>query len=254
MSDRRRFLKGLTSLPLATVLANPRLAAAVSAGLKEVEAKLLDGRRVKAALAVPQGQAKGSILLVHEWWGLNNQIKSVASEFANQGYTALAVDLYHGKVAGTRDGARNLMQSVDSKVATETLNVWVKRLHEDARAGAKLATIGWCFGGGWSLNASLAAPVDATIVYYGRVNKTAEELSVLRGPVLGHFATQDKWINKQMVSGFESAMDAAGKSYTSHWYDAQHAFANPTSARYDAEDAALAWQRTLEFLKRHLGS
>ncbi len=254
MSDRRRFLKGLTSIPLATVLASPGLAAAVSAGLQEVEARLADGRTIKGALAVPQGQATGSILLVHEWWGLNNQIKSVASEFANQGYTALAVDLYHGKVADTRDGARNLMQSVDPKVATETLNIWVKRLYEDARAGAKLTTIGWCFGGGWSLNASLAAPVDATIVYYGRVNKTAEELSVLKGPVLGHFATQDKWINKQMVSGFESAMDAAGKSYTSHWYDAQHAFANPTSARYDAEDAALAWQRTLEFLKRHLDS
>ncbi len=254
MSDRCRFLKGLTSIPLATVLANPRLAAAVSAGLQEVKATLADGRTVKGALAVPQGQATGSILLVHEWWGLNNQIKSVASEFSNLGYTALAVDLYHGKVADTRDEARSLMQSVDPKVATETLNIWVKRLREDARAGAKLATIGWCFGGGWSLNASLAISVDATVVYYGRVNKTAEELSALKGPVLGHFATQDKWINKQMVSDFESAMDAAGKSYTSYWYDAQHAFANPTSARYDAEDAALAWQRTLEFLKRHLAS
>ena len=70
MSDRRRFLKGLTSLPLATILANPRLAAAVSAGLQDVEAELSDGRTVKAALAVPQGQANGSILLVHEWWGL----------------------------------------------------------------------------------------------------------------------------------------------------------------------------------------
>jgi carboxymethylenebutenolidase len=70
MSDRRRFLKGLTSLPLATVLANPRLAAAISAGLQEVEAKLSDGRTIKAALVVPRGQANGSILLVHEWWGL----------------------------------------------------------------------------------------------------------------------------------------------------------------------------------------
>ena len=254
MSDRRRFLKGLTSLPLATVLASPRLAAAVSAGLQEVEAKLADGRTVKAALATPQGQANGSILLVHEWWGLNDQIKSVASEFANQGYTALAVDLYHGKVADTGDGARTLMKAVDPKVTTETLKIWVRWLREDARAGGKVATIGWCFGGGWSLNASLGAPVDATIVYYGRVNKTADELSALKGPVLGHFATQDKWINKQMVSGFESAMGAAGKRYTSHWYDAQHAFANPTSARYDAEDAALAWQRTLDFLKRQLRS
>ncbi len=254
MSDRRRFLKGLTSLPLATVLANPRLAAAVSAGLQEVEAKLADGRTVKAALANPQDQAKGSILLIHEWWGLNDQIKSVASDFANQGYTALAVDLYHGKVADTPDGARALMKSVDPNVATETLKLWVPWLRANSRAGGKVATIGWCFGGGWSLNASLAAPVDATIVYYGRVNKTADELSSLKGPVLGHFATQDNWINKEMVSGFEAAMDAAGKSYTNYWYDAQHAFANPTSARYDAGDAALAWQRTTDFLKRQLRS
>ncbi|NCF28547.1 MAG: dienelactone hydrolase family protein [Gammaproteobacteria bacterium] len=253
MSDRRRFLKGLTSLPLATVLASPRLAAAVSAGLQEVEAKLSDGRTVKAALATPQGQTKGSILLIHEWWGLNNQIKSVASEFADQGYKALAVDLYRGHVADTRADARALMKAVDPMAATETLNVWVKWLREDARAGDKIATIGWCFGGGWSLNASLSSPVDATIVYYGRVNKTADELGTLKGPVLGHYATQDQWINKEMVSGFESAMDAAGKTYTSHWYDAQHAFANPTSARYDGEDAALAWRRTLDFLKQQLG-
>jgi carboxymethylenebutenolidase len=251
MSDRRRFLKGLTSLPLATVLANPRLAAAVSAGLQEVEAKLSNGETVKAALARPQGQAKGSILLIHEWWGLNDQIKSVAAEFANQGYSALAVDLYRGYVAETRPDARALMKSVDAKIATETLTLWVKWLRENGPAGGKVATIGWCFGGGWSLNASLATPVDATIVYYGRVNKTADDVSALKGPVLGHFATQDQWINKEMVSGFEAAMDAAGKSYTNHWYDAQHAFANPTSARYDEQDAALAWQRTLDFLRQH---
>jgi carboxymethylenebutenolidase len=252
MSNRRRFLKGLTSLPLATILANPRLAAAVSAGLQEVETKLADGRTVKAALAIPQDQAKGSILLIHEWWGLNNQIKSVASEFANQGYTALAVDLYDGTVASTADSARGLMNAVDAKAATATLEMWVQWLRENSVSGAKVATMGWCFGGGWSLNASLAAPIDATVVYYGRVNKTAAELSALKGPVLGHFATQDQWINKEMVAGFESAMDAAGKTYTNYWYDAQHAFANPTSARYDAADAALAWQRTIEFLTLQL--
>ncbi len=254
MSNRRRFLKGLTSLPLATVLANPRLAAAVSAGLEEVEAKLSNGKTVKAALARPQGQVKGNILLIHEWWGLNDQIKSVASEFANHGYRALAVDLYSGRVADNRAAARILMKAVEPEVATETLQVWVKWLRDRSRRGEKVATIGWCFGGGWSLNASLAAPVDATIVYYGRVNKTADELSTLEGPMLGHFATQDEWINKEMVAGFESAMDAAGKTYTNYWYDAQHAFANPTSARYDEEDAALAWQRTLDFLKQHVGS
>jgi len=252
MSDRRLFLKGVTSLSLAAVLANPRLAAAVSAGLQEIDAKLSDGRTVKAALAVPHGQAEGSILLVHEWWGLNDQIKSVASEFASQGYTALAVDLYNGNVAGTADGARSLMNTVDPKAATQTLDVWVRWLREHALPGGKVATIGWCFGGGWALNASLASPIDATVIYYGDVAKTAEELASLQGPVLGHFALHDQWINKQMVSGFEAAMDAAGKPYTNYWYDAQHAFANPTSARYDAGDAALAWQRTSDFLKQEL--
>jgi len=252
MSDRRRFLKGLTSLPLATVLANSRLAAAVSAGLQEVEAKLSSGETVNAAFARPQGQPRGAILLIHEWWGLNDQIKSVAAEFANQGYTALAADLYGGRVADSRAAARILMSKVDADVATETLETWIEWLRAHSAAGTKVATIGWCFGGGWSLDASLAAPIDATIVYYGRVNKTAAELAALKGPVLGHFATQDEWINRDMVSGFEAAMDVAGKSYTSYWYDAQHAFANPTSARYDEADAALAWQRTLEFLDRQM--
>jgi carboxymethylenebutenolidase len=121
---------------------------------------------------------------------------------------------------------------------------------EGAQAGhrqAKLGTVGWCFGGGWSLNTGIAEPVDATVVYYGRVTKTAAELGHLKGPVLGHFAAMDKWINRDMVSGFEAELNKAGKTYTSHWYEADHAFANPTSARYDEADAKLAWQRTTAF-------
>ena len=90
------------------------------------------------------------------------------------------------------------------------------------------------------------------MVYYGRVEKPAADLKSLEGPVLGHFATRDKWINRDMVGKFEAAMKAAGKAYTSHWYEADHAFANPTGARYDAADAKLAWKRTLEFFKAHL--
>jgi len=253
MSDRRVFLRALSSLPLSVVLANPRISRAVSARLQEVEAKLADGRTIKGALAEPQDQATGGILLIHEWWGLNDQIKSVAAELAKEGYVALACDLYGGAVATARDEARALMQAVDPGVATETVATWVEWLRSHPDTAANVATIGWCFGGGWSLNASLAAPVDATIIYYGNVAKTAEQLKALGGPVLGHFATQDQWIDREMVSGFERAMDAAGKQYTTYWYDAQHAFANPTSARYDAEDAALAWKRTLDFLRKHLG-
>jgi len=92
------------------------------------------------------------------------------------------------------------------------------------------ARSGWCFGGGWSFNASLGAPVDATIVYYGRCDKSTEELAPLHGPVLGHFAEQDDWINQEMVDYFEIALLQVGKGYALHWYDAKHAFDNPTQA------------------------
>jgi carboxymethylenebutenolidase len=112
--------------------------------------------------------------------------------------------------------------------------------------------MGWCFGGGWALNASIAEPVDATVVYYGRVDKPADQLAKLKGPVLGHFATRDEFIDEAMVGSFEKAMAEAGKPVTVYWYEADHAFANPSGGRYDEADAALAWSRTMEFLRQTL--
>jgi len=254
MSKRREILRGVAALPLAALLADPRLARAAAAGLEPVTTKLPDGSTVAAALAVPEGDSRAGVLLVHEWWGLNDQIKSVAADLAGEGYLSLAVDLYDGKVTDQPDEARKLTRSVNPERATATLVAWLNWLRRDPRSHGKLATIGWCFGGGWSLNASLAAPVDATVVYYGRVDKSAAELAPLQGPVLGQFATRDKWINHAMVNGFTAAMKAAGKSLETHWYNANHAFANPTTARYDAADAALAWRRTLDFLQANLGT
>lgn len=249
---RRQVLTGLAQLPLAAVLADPKLARAAAAGLQDVSITTAGGKRVRAALALPQTTPASAVLLVHEWWGLNDQIKAVAAELAKQGYVALAVDLYGGKVADTPEGAQALMKQVDGAVATDTLVSWIGWLRANDKVSGKIATIGWCFGGGWSLNASIAAPVEATVVYYGRVNRSAEDLKRLKGPVLGHFATRDNWINREMVGGFEAAMREAGKSVESHWYEADHAFANPTGARYDESDAKLAWRRTLAFLKKHL--
>ncbi len=252
MTTRRDVIRTLAGLPLAVVLADPRLAAAAASGLESVRIRTASGKEVAGALALPQREARGGILLVHEWWGLNDQIKSVAAEFAKEGYVALACDLYNGNVTADRTDARALMKSVDPEAATETVTAWINWLRERKDTHNRLATIGWCFGGGWSLNASLAAPVNATIVYYGNVRKDEFDLESLKGPVLGHYATEDQWINREMVNGFEEAMREAGKVYTSHWYEAKHAFANPTSARYDDEDAALAWSRTLAFLREHL--
>jgi len=256
MYHRRTLLKGaatgVAGLPLATVLADPLIARAVAQELDTVTVTTPGGRDVSATLALPETTPAAAVLLIHEWWGLNDQIKSVANELANLGYVALAVDLMGGEVATTPEEARALTQSVVPGEATETLTTWIDWLKSHEATTGRVATMGWCFGGGWSIQASMAAPVDATVVYYGRVPADAGALAGLQSPVLGHFATQDGFIDAAMVDAWTNAMNAAEKSYTVHWYDADHAFANPTGNAYDSADADLAWRRTLDFLSDHL--
>jgi carboxymethylenebutenolidase len=177
---------------------------------------------------------------------------SVAADLGGRGYMALAIDLYDGRRTDDPEEARGFLEQLDPAKATDTVMSWLGALKNRPEATGKVGTVGWCFGGGWSLNASIAFPVDATVVYYGKVDRPARQLARLQGPVLGHFAERDPWINKEMVSAFEQAMDEAGKPYTVHWYDADHGFANPTTGQYDRKDASLAWSRTLEFYRDHL--
>jgi carboxymethylenebutenolidase len=237
--------------PLAAVLADPKLAAAEAAALETVTITTPSGRAAKGALAKP-GRKAPAILLIHEWWGLNDQIKSVAAELANQGYLALACDLYEGVVTSDANKAGALMEALDQKKARETLAAWVDWLRDHPDGNGKVATIGWCMGGGLSLVASLAAGADATIIYYGSVDTPEQELAKLKGPVLGHFAEKDGWINHPMVDPFVRRLEKLGKMHEIHWYDADHAFANPTGQHYDKKDAAISWGRTLEFLKANL--
>ena len=257
MLARRDVLRHVASAPIATgglaaVLANPDLARAAAESLETVTIETPGGKQVSAAFGAPAISPAPAILLVHEWWGLNDQIMAVAADLVGQGYAALSVDLYDGQVADNPDDAKAYMNAVDAAMANETLGAWIDWLRARDDLTGKVGTVGWCFGGGWSLNASLDRPVEATVIYYGNVEKGAAELAPLAGPVLGHFATQDQWINEAMVSGFEAAMAEAGKALTVYWYDANHAFANPSGANYDEADAALAWQRTMEFFGTHL--
>lgn len=257
-TPRRSVLKGAVGasaigLPLATVLADPRLARAQADALETVFLTVPGGRTVSAALGLPDIVPAGAVLLIHEWWGLNDQVKAVAAEIAAAGYIALAVDLMGGAVATTPDAARAQTQAVDPAEATETLVAWIEWLKALDAGNGGVVTLGWCFGGGWSLNAALATPVDGTVVYYGRVPDDPEALANLSGPVLGHFATRDGFIDEAMVGGFTAAMQEAGKPFDIHWYVADHAFANPTGGAYDADDASLAWSRTLTFIRAVLG-
>lgn len=253
MLARRKLVTGLAGLPLAAILADPRLAALAAETTESVSITTKGGETVSGAIALPASQPAPALLLIHEWWGLNDEIKSMAAEFAKQGYVALAADLYAGSVAMSPQEAQALMQSVDAEKATDTLVSWVEWLRANPAVNGKVATIGWCFGGGWAINAAMATPVEATVIYYGRLPQSAEEVKSVGGPVLGHFGEKDQFINRDMVSGFERAMKEAGKELTVHWYDADHAFANPTGANYDQADAQTALQRTLDFLKRALG-
>lgn len=251
--QRRLFLKGLAVLPLAVVLADPVLARAAAGSLKKVTITAPTGESMVAEVVLPATLPAPAIVMIHEWWGLNDQIRATAAEYANQGFIALAVDLYGKPAATTPEGARALTQSVDPVAATDKLKAAVAYLKDHKDCTGKVGVVGWCFGGGWSLNTALATNVDAVVVYYGNVAKTPEQVATLNAPLMGHFGTLDQNINKAMVDGFERSLKAAGKSdYQIYWYEANHAFANPTGGRYDAEDAKLAWERTLAFFKENL--
>jgi carboxymethylenebutenolidase len=239
-------------LPLAQILSSPALAQKVASNVATVKTITPTGREISASFALPEVIPSATLLLVHEWYGLNDYIKSMAAAFAGEGYATLAVDLYDGVVGTDAATAGFAMRNVKPDEARETMVTWADWLRGHDLSTGKVGMCGWCFGGGWALDASLATPVDATVIYYGNVAKSAEELAALKGPVLGHFGSKDTYINSEMVEGFQSALREAGKVATLHTYSADHAFANPTTARYDDEDAALAWTRTLEFLKKNL--
>ncbi|MBO6578009.1 MAG: dienelactone hydrolase family protein [Thalassospira sp.] len=251
--ERRLFLKGAVALPLAVILADPMLAHAAGHGLDKVTITTPEGDEMVAEVAMPTTLPAPTVILIHEWWGLNDHIRAVAAEYAKQGYIALAVDLYGKPPATTPDGARSLMSSMDPAVATRKLQASVEFLRGHKDSTGKVGSVGWCFGGGWSLNTALATNIDAAVIYYGNVKKTPEQVATLNAPIMGHFGTLDKSINREMVEGFEESLRIAGKTdYQFFWYDADHAFANPTGGRYDGEDAMLAWERTMAFFHEHL--
>ncbi|MDX1581039.1 MAG: dienelactone hydrolase family protein [Alphaproteobacteria bacterium] len=252
--SRRDMLRGAAALPLSAVLANPAFAEAVAAGLTDVSITTqADGRKVTAALALPDVTPAPAVLLIHEWWGLNAQIKSVAAELAKLGYVALAVDLYDGKVTDKPEKAGEYAGAVKAEEARDTLKSWVNWLKAHDKVSGKVASMGWCFGGGWSLETAIEAEVDGAIIYYGRVDVPKERLEKISSEVLGHFATHDTFITEEMVGDFAQRMGELNKDMSLNWYDADHAFAHPTSSLYDAGDAKLSCDRSLAFLSRVLG-
>ncbi|MFB5628301.1 MAG: dienelactone hydrolase family protein, partial [Nitrosarchaeum sp.] len=194
-----------------------------------------------------------AIIMIHEWWGLNENIKEMAKKLASHGYVVLAVDLYDGQVATTSEEARKLVTSFDKNIGIENMNSAISYLDENY-SPEKIGSLGWCFGGGQSLNLALNnTSIDATVIYYGSLVTDTKELSVITWPVLGIFGELDKGITIDTVNTFENSLNQLGIQNEIIIYPGvDHAFANPSGDRYAPEASQDAWQKTLEFLQSNL--
>jgi len=192
------------------------------------------------------------IVMVHEWWGLNDNIRATAETLAKEGYVVLAVDLYHGEVATTRERAQELRNTLTKEAGIANLKAAVKHLrNENAQ---KIASLGWCFGGGKSLELALSGEkLDATVIYYGSLNIDRKELKKISWPVLGIFGEEDSSIPTSTVHKFRDALTSLGITNNIHIYPGVgHAFANPSGASYAANETKDAWQKTVAFLEQTL--
>ncbi len=212
---------------------------------------------VSGYLALPEGAAKKpAVVVIQEWWGLNDFVKAKADEFAKKGYVALAPDLYRGKVASDPDTAHQLMRGMPEDRAMRDLAAAVAYLtsRKDVDAG-RIGSVGWCMGGGYSLQLALAEPTLAgSVVYYGRLVTDDQRINGLSVPLLGNFGGQDQGISPDSVREFERKAKAAGKSVDFKVYpDAGHAFASSKDPKVFREgDAKDADARTDAFFAKTL--
>lgn len=216
---------------------------------------MVDLAGARAYLSLPEGKPPfPGVVVIHEWWGLNGHIQHWADRLAADGYAALAVDLYGGQVADNAEDAKRYMLAVDEAKSLAILKRAHAFLKEDPRVKAtKRGCIGWCFGGGWSLKQAIATPdLDAAVMYYGMPVLDPAQLKAIRAPLLGIFANRDTYITPEKVDEFAKALDAAGVKHKILRYDADHAFANPSGAKYDEKAAGAAWAEARAFLAEHL--
>lgn len=230
--------------PLPFILENPMG--------KDIDFKTPDGKNGHAYEIKNAKATDNYVFVIHEWWGLNDYVKQESEKlFKTLGdVNIIALDLYDKKIATTRDSAGKYMQGMK----TERAEAIIKGAIEYAGKKAKIATIGWCFGGGWSMQAALLAgqQAKACVMYYGMPEQKMEKLKTLHAPVLFIYGEKDQWINKDVATKLEANMKEAKKSLEVKPYDADHAFANPSNPKFNKEASEDAFKRSTEFIKKHL--
>ena len=214
--------------------------------------KTADGKDANAFEMKAKKPTNNWLFVVHEWWGLNDFVKHESEKlYTDLGdVNILDLDLYDGKVATTREDAGKFMQAVKEDRAVDIIKGAIAYVGPKAH----IATIGWCFGGGWSLQTALLTGSQGVgcVMYYGMPEQDVNKLKTLHEDVLGNFANKDGWINPKVVGQFADNMKAAGKKLYLHQYDADHGFANPSNPIYDSAATKDAYANTIAFLKPRL--
>lgn len=210
-----------------------------------------DGAKTRGYLATA-GQERPGIVVIQEWWGLNDQICGVVDRFARAGYNALAPDLYKGRLTTEPDEANHLMTGLDFADATHQDLSGAAR-HLQGQSSRKLAAMGYCMGGALTIAAAVHVPEFAAgVCFYGIPPKAFADPAKIGVPLQGHFANKDDWCTPTAVDDLERAMKASGVRHEIYRYDAAHAFANERSAAYDVACANRAWERMAAFLEAQI--
>src|SRR5499427_1053424 len=219
-----------------------------------------DGKECSGYLAEPAGGKNApGLVVIQEWWGVNDHIKSVADHYAQHGFRALVPDLYRGKVGLDAKEAEHLMGGLNfGDAAGQDVRGAVQYLKQSSK---KVGVTGYCMGGALTILASCFVPeVDAAVVWYGFPPLEYVNAAAITAPLMGHFAIHDGFFKIEQVDELEKKLKAAGVRCTFYRYDAGHAFASDDpiihtiGLKKDANAAAQAWQRTLEFFDQHLGA
>lgn len=211
-----------------------------------------------AFVAWPAGtDAAPAVVMVHEWWGLNPQIKDMARKLARQGYVVIVPDLYHGKVAEEPERAHELMRGLEATRVMSELDAARAWLRAQPRcAKSRVGVIGFCVGGGLALGFALrGGDLAAAVVFYGAPETDPAKLAGLRAPLMGHFGGEDDGIGADRVDAFRSALQKSGKPAEIYLYrGAGHAFMNESRPSFHPDAARVAWARTLAFFQKYLKS
>jgi carboxymethylenebutenolidase len=218
---------------------------------ESIRIKRPDGGTCEGYCVEPQaGAGAPGIVVLQEWWGLNDQIKGVADQLAGEGYRALVPDLYHGTVTLDAAEANHLMTELDfSDAARNDIAGAVQHLKQ---SGSKVGVVGFCMGGALSILAAIYTDADAAVSWYGLPPAEAADVTKIHMPLQGHFALQDAFFTPAGVDALEEKLKNASLPHEFYRYDAGHAFGNEEGSAYNPEATAEAWGRTLAFLSRHL--